>query len=89
MTRKPRIRPLGVFRPVQKRRVYAIVRKRGRHRYRYPRLSLEGGALSALNLAPGQAVMVEYRPGEIRIRPWPGRLAQQSVKLRSARSRRG
>jgi hypothetical protein len=60
--RQPRI--------VQVRRIYEIVRRLRGRRYRYPRLSLEGGALAVLGLEAGQAVEIEYRKGEIRIRPF-------------------
>jgi len=57
------------FTVVQTRKVFKIVRYQRGRQYRYTRLSLEGGALDALGLRAGQTVQIEYRPGEIRIRP--------------------
>ena len=70
------------FTLVQTRKVFTIVRYQRGRRYRYTRLSLEGGALDDLGLRAGQTVQIEYRPGEIRIRP------SQPVKRKQARRRR-
>lgn len=49
--------------------VFQIVRRMRGRRYVYPRLTLEGGALSVLGLGAGDLVAVDCDKREIRIRP--------------------
>lgn len=60
-------------RPTQTLQVFQIVRRMRGRKYVYPRLTLEGGALTLLGLSAGDLVNVQCEEDEIRIRPVRGR----------------